>query len=50
VKILKTHEVDCEIGEDEEIETVFEAPDILIPGMSEEITGIYDEITRIEQW
>jgi hypothetical protein len=50
VTILEEHEVDCEIGEDEEVETTFEPPEELAPGMSEEITGIDDEVTKIEEW
>jgi hypothetical protein len=50
VKILELHEVDCEIEEDEEIETVSEAREILVPGMSKEITGIDDKVTKIEEW
>jgi hypothetical protein len=45
VKILDQHEADCEIGEEEEIETGFEEQE----ERPEEITGIDDEVIKIEE-
>jgi hypothetical protein len=49
---LEEHELDCEIGEDEESEEAIQtrAPVYLSPEMSPELTGIDEDLSPIEEW